>query len=343
MATAKSPETTLDTLLKALTGGGGNSSSSNSSPAFNSQAGQSATQILQQIAGLTKEQAIADSTGLLNTISQNAMRSALPSLANAGRGAGLYNSTTQQQLLDNLQAQITAANQEQIQQNILNYSNASTQAANALAGLNNSSRVQTTQSGLSASDAFKQVGTSFLLGQGAQALKRTGLLDWGGSASDAVGAVTDVAAPVVSNFADVFSNQFTDNFASMGAGFPGAPSVGSVFDSSNIFDSITSGIGDVVGGISSTIGDLFDSFGSWTGWWANGGRLPGKKATGGKDNLVVGAGGGEVILPVDTVEALDARLGKDWVDQLIAATHKTVIPDPTEAAKAKAKASAVTK
>lgn len=336
MATAKTQGTQLDSLLAALTQGNTNRSTSTSAPAFNNMAGQSASNLLQQISGLTKQDAIADSTGVINSISQNALRANMPSIASSGRGAGMYNSTTQQQLTDNLQAQITAANQEAIQANILNYANASSGASNAIANLNNSSRVQTSQSGGSSNDALKAMGGQFLLSQGLGALKKGGLLDWDSASSLGDSGASSLVSGLSST--DVFSRAFTDNFASMGAGI-GSGVGGAAADlGSSAFDSISGGIGDVLGGVGDTIGDVFSGIGSWTGWWANGGRLPGKEATNGKDNLVVGAGGGEVILPVDTVKALDAKLGENWVDDLIKSTHRTVIPDPTPAAKAKAAA-----
>lgn len=335
MATTQAPESQLDVLLRSLTQGGGNNSSrGNSSTAFNPQAGQGIQGLLAQIAGLSKDDAIADSTGILRQISEANMRQNLPSIASSGRGAGLYGSTTQQQLLDNLQAQITVQGQEAIQQNIANYAAASTNANNAIANLNNSSRTQTTQTGQSSSDALKGTAVSLLLSQGLGALRKGGLLGLGGGGSD----VADAVVSPLTGFADVegafgSASNWLDSGSYTG---PGTDSLGSAFGDNGIIDTIGGGIGDFFGGIGDAIGGAFSDFGSWTGWWANGGRLPGKEAKDGKDNLVIGAGGGEVILPVDTVKALDAKLGEDWVEQLIGATHKQVVPDPTKKAQAAA-------
>ena len=337
MATTQAPANALDTLLASIAQSGQNSASSSSSAGLNNQAGSAAELLLQSMRELANP---AAATAAATATGTDLLRQIFPSVAGSARGAGLYNSTTQQQLLDNSNAQVTAAmakvllDQQNTQQQL------QTQAGSALAGLNQSTRTETSQRGQSAGDTLKTQLGSLLVTQGLGALRK------GLSGSDILSSGLD-AGYAGASLGDVSSlSSAWDSAGSLGSGLSGvsdyvAPAGGGLAEwlgggnaVSDTVSNISGGLGGIVDGIGGAITDAWSGLGSWTGWWANGGRIPGADSTGGKDNKIIGVGGGEVVLPPDTVKALDAKLGENWVQELIDATHTKVTPKPTAAAMA---------
>lgn len=346
MATTQAPASALDTLLASFATAGQNSASSNSSAGLNGQASDAAKILLQSMQGLSGQGTEA-SVNKAQSVGQTLLRQIMPSVAGSARGAGLYNSTTQKQLLDNTNAQVTAEMSKVLLDQINTNQQLQTQAGSAIGSLNQSTRQETTQKGQSAGDALKGQLGSLLVSQGLGALRKgfgssatNDILSSGldaGFSGFALGDTASLGASLGNGWADSLGSAglsgVTDFTAPVGGGF--SEWLG------NSGGDITGGIGGIVDagsgiidGIGGAIGDAWSGLGSWTGWWANGGRIPGADSTGGKDNKIIGVGGGEVVLPPDTVKALDAKLGEDWVQQLIDSTHTNVRPQPTAAAMA---------
>lgn len=337
MATTQAPASALDQLLASIAQSGQNSATSRSGAGLNSQAGSAAEILLQSMRELSNP---AAATAAAQATGTDLLRQIMPSIAGSARGAGLYNSTTQQQLTDNANAQITAAMSKVLLDQANTQQQLQTQAGSALGTLNQSTRTETAQKGQSVGDTLKTQLGSLLVTQGLGALRKglsgSDILSSGLDAGYAGATLGDV-----SNLGSAWSSA-----GSLGSGLSGvtdftAPAGGGLAEwlgggntISDTVSNVTGGLGGIVDGIGGAISDAWSGLGSWTGWWANGGRIPGADSTGGKDNMIIGVGGGEVVLPPDTVKALDAKLGEDWVQELIDATHTNVRPKPTAAAMA---------
>lgn len=337
MATTQAPANALDTLLASIAQSGQNSATSRSGAGLNGQAGSAAEILLQSMRELSNP---AAATAAAQATGTDLLRQLIPSVAGSGRGAGLYNSTTQQQLLDNGNAQITAAMAKVLLDQANTQQQLQTQAGSALAGLNQSTRTETAQKGQSVGDTLKTQLGSLLVTQGLGALRKglsgSDILSSGLDAGYAGAALGDVSSLGTGWGSDALSSGLsgiTDYTSPAGGGLAEwlGGTGGSIGDT---VGNISGGLGGIVDGIGGAISDAWTGLGSWTGWWANGGRIPGADSTGGHDNKIIGVGGGEVVLPPDTVKALDAKLGEDWVQELIDATHTQVRPKPTAAAMA---------
>lgn len=339
MATTQAAQNPLASLIQTLTSPNSSQrSTSTSSGQFNSQAGNALNALLGQTSGaFSKDAAIADANGVLAQLAQQLTQQNMPSVSGTGRAAGLYNSTTQNQLTNDLQARIQGEVQKAAQANIANYAQIEQNAGNTIANLNNSSRVQTASSGTSTKQAVGNALLGTLLTQGLGALGRRtasdalsdSALDAGGDTASALGG-----SFLASSGYGLGDTSSLSSLGAMGGGDFGNAAAGLTND---FFGTIGDTLGGVVDTITSGVGDFFGGIGDFTGWWANGGRVPGPTAKSGKDNVVIGVGGGEAVLPVDTVQYLDKQLGERWLDDLISATHTKVKPDPTAAAMQTAK------
>jgi hypothetical protein len=81
--------------------------------------------------GFSKQAAITDSMGPVQNLVQQALQRELPGISSAAKGSGLYNSTTEQMLQNDLAARTTAAGSDAVQKNILNYAQIQTAQADA--------------------------------------------------------------------------------------------------------------------------------------------------------------------------------------------------------------------
>ena len=96
--------------------------------------------------GFSKDAAIADSQGPVANLVQQALQSQMPGITSAGKASGLYNSTTQAQLTNDLAARTQLAGSQAVQQNIQNYANIQTNQLDAAtkAALVNQQKTTTT-------------------------------------------------------------------------------------------------------------------------------------------------------------------------------------------------------
>lgn len=196
----------LLSVLSPILIGSGETTTKTSSPPASTAALQS---IIAQLTGgsgdYSKNAAISDSTGPVADLVMKALQAQLPEISNADKIAGAYNSPTTQMLTNDLVARTSAAGQQAIQDNIMNY--AKIQAAQAqtatqaAAALQNGSKKVTSQTAPAISPVAS-IGTALATTLGKKIIDKTGIFD------KIASAVTggDVAS-TASNVASSFSSQ----------------------------------------------------------------------------------------------------------------------------------------
>lgn len=89
------------------------------------------------LGGFTKEQAIADSQSALQNLARTAVEQNMPSVLGGAKAAGLYNSSTQDLLSNDLQSRIAAQGAQLIQDNIAKYAAITNQGQQTAASIGN--------------------------------------------------------------------------------------------------------------------------------------------------------------------------------------------------------------
>lgn len=250
----------IDQLIAGITkslGSGGNTST----PGFTKELGALLGQLTSGSGQFSKDAAIADSQGVISQLAQRTLQQQVPQRAAAMRGSGLYNSTTNQLLADNQNAELTAQMAALVQQNIKDYATIDANRVNAAA---NASRAATTTGAPSTGNVLKSVGTGILLNEGKKLLgglfddKKT---DVASAATSAVANAFDFMGPPVSAMNDFVGP--SEAFAGSGGSDWLGDIVGGVGD----------WLGDVGGGISDAVGGAVDWLGGLFGF-ADGGVVP---------------------------------------------------------------------
>lgn len=334
MATTKAPTSALDTLIQQWMGGGSNRgqvSTSDNRPQFNGNAEEFLDYLMKNVGRFSPERAVEDVQGVVLQNARDMRAKELPSINSVGRTSGMYNSTAQDLARNDLESRIVGRGQEIQLQNIKDYAQIEQLQGQTIANINNSSRVQTSNSqpaGGGGSDWVTPV-LGLLAKEGLGALKRTGREILGDTTSPLIDTIVSPVGGGGGNI-DMWDLPAIDDVP-VDTGGVGIDTGGGTGGGTGIdwIDDVVDWGGGIVDDITDTVGGWWEDLGGWLGLWANGGRIPGPSGAGGKDNKIIGVGGGEVVLPVDTVEMMDARYGEDWVDKLIQATHKNVTPKPT--------------
>ena len=194
----------LTAILQQLFVGTGKETTKTTSDPANTNALQQLMAVLTGSAGgaqgdFSKQAAIADSTGQVAKIVNDSLQAALPDISSLNTKSGLYNSSTTQQLVNDLLARTSLQGQQATQENIAKYAaiqqgnaNVAAQAVNAGSNAIQTGNKQVTRQTGPVVNPLLSLG----LGLGKTILNKTGVTDKIGK------AIKDIFSPATSSAAD---------------------------------------------------------------------------------------------------------------------------------------------